>query len=112
MDRYIIAAVLFIVIAVSGYFGNHYGYTVDGVPHGSPSADVSEDWRDSPGVIPTVLIPVPSDVTGEVMGVIEYLFNFLTFRIDGVPTWMTLIFQLVILIALILIFSLVRGGGG
>ena len=111
MGRYLLVALLFIVIFVTGYFGQHFGYTVHGVPMGSPAAQTSsEDWRESSYGLDVVLSYWQEHFkTNAFVQSIAYIYAFCTFSIDGTPDWMVGVFYLIILLSLVLLWSMVRG---
>lgn len=101
------------MVITTGYYGQHFGYTVDGVPHGS-AAD-SKEWQDYPYFSDQLIFGfwehqatgTDSSVVGSTLA---YLGYFTTFNVDGVPAWLTFVFDLIILLAFVLIFTLIRGG--
>lgn len=92
--KYAVLAGLVIVILVTGLFGNHFGYTVAGVPQG---AEVAEG---EPGILGALEYAWDSVV---------FLVNMVAFRIDGMPVWVSSIFIFMGIMTLIILASLVRG---
>jgi hypothetical protein len=114
MDRFLLAALLFIVIVTVGFFGQHMGYTVDGVPAGGVNL---KEWTDYPFFSPQLIVGFWEHIFTDtdhpiIAATIDYIYNFTTFQIDDVPAWLTLIVDLLVVLALILVFTLIRGGGG
>jgi hypothetical protein len=111
VDKFLMTALLFIVIFVTGYFGQHFGYTVDGVPKGSLSeTEITETVKigDIPffDYEPTIEV----DKSDSWSAALTYIWDFASFRIDDVPPWLTGFFDLMILLALVLIWTMIRGG--
>lgn len=94
MNKYGVLAGLIIVILVTGLFGAHFGYTVDGVPQ---SAEVGEG---EPGILGALAFAFSS---------ITFLVSMVAFRVDGMPIWISSIFIFMGMMSVMLVASLVRG---
>lgn len=92
--KYAVLAGLIITILVTGLFGAHFGYSIDGVPQRQDAID------DNPGII---------GVVEYVFDSLGFLFSMVTFQIDGMPTWISAVFIFMSLMALTLVISFVRG---
>jgi hypothetical protein len=111
MDKIITVAMIFIIVFTAGFFGNHFGYTVDGVPQGGLSIKA---WDEYPYFSPQLILgwwehAFTGNDQSVIAGVLDYLFNFTTFQIDNVPLWLSGIFDLIVLLAFVLIFLMIRG---
>ena len=112
MEKFGLSALLFIVIMTAGYFGDKLGYQVDGVPHGRPALAAKTDWQAANyglDVVFSFWSQYSPDVLKPVIGAIEYLTNFASFQIDNTPDWMVIIVDLMVLLAIILLYTMVRG---
>jgi hypothetical protein len=111
MEKFGLTALLFIVIFTTGYFGQKLGYTIEGDPHGQEI--MAEDWQSADYGLDVVFKFWENIFKDNALGTgvrcMEYLVNFATFRIDGVPDWMAGFCDLFVLLALVLIFTMVRG---
>ena len=92
--KYAVLAGLIIVILVTGAFGSHFGYTVEGVPQSVETTD------DQPGILGALEWAWDN---------IVFLLNMVAFRVDGMPSWVSMIFIFMAAMCVVLIASLVRG---
>lgn len=81
-----------IILIVVSYIGAKVGYTVDSIPQGFSPEDPS------------------------IFGIVEwtwdslqFMFNMITFRIDGMPYEISLIFVFISIITLLLLVQIIRG---
>ncbi len=119
-------ALLFVVISVVGLFGSHFGYTVHGVPQVTQFSTVNppqgQDWQAYHLVGSDEIIMWRNTVTGEeipnseggsaIGDAITYLWNMATFSIDGMESWMSFLFVLIVLLALFILVTIFLPGGG
>ena len=75
--NYIIIALVIIVFIVTGVFGTHYGYTVNGIPQNEKLT---------------------------LSNILDYLWNFCTFGIDGIPALLSLIYDVLIVLFAVCMF--------
>lgn len=94
MTKYAVLAGLAIIILVTGLFGAHFGYTVNGVPQG---AEIQEG---EPGILGALQYAFAS---------IAFLVSMVAFRVDGMPIWISSIFIFMGMMSIMLIASLIRG---
>ena len=108
---------LLIVIFSIGLFGAHFGYKVDGVPNGGHSGfHIIKPL--SPGDANTLYAVYFNDGTSAVMSMAEikdmvnssgdiigYLTDLASFQVDGCPTFLSLFFDILILVLLYLIVT-------
>lgn len=100
--KYGILIAIFCIIAVVSIFGSQAGYTVDGVPKGATEyvvEDTDNPWI--PNFIENIL-----DTVGESFG---FLWDMLTFQIDGMPVFINFVFIGMSLVVLLILVSLIRG---
>jgi hypothetical protein len=112
MEKFSLCILLFCIVMTAGYFGDRLGYTVEGVPHGKPALASGEHWQDADYGLDVVFAfwrQYAPDVLKPVVGAIEYLTNFASFNIDNTPDWMVMIVDLITLLAIVLLFVLIRG---
>lgn len=112
-SRYAVAGFLVVFIFVTGLFGQHFGYTVDGMPKGEGAVKSSAITIDLPWMDDSETHYMFSeDEEGNVISrAMEYIWDMTRFKIDGMPDAFSGIFIFIILLALLLIFSCIRGGG-
>lgn len=130
MTKYGIIAFAFIFIITIGYFGNKFGYTVNGIEMGGVETERVTDFSD---LTPVYLVnnenPYPglliyyTDGHGNyvcdpdgyrkpdtgISGTMRYLYNLMTFRIDDVPGWMGFIPYLLLIMVGMVVFGMIRG---
>lgn len=92
----ILILLLFIIFTVSA-IGDHFGYTVDGVPQGG------EVVESSPGIL---------GVISWGFGAVGFLFHVMSFQVDGMPELMGMVFIIMSLISVVIFVSLFLPGGG
>jgi len=94
MSKYDLLGGLLAVMITSGLVGGHFGYTVNGVPYGGTIAE------GTPGILGLV---------EWVWNGIYFMFQMVTFRIDGMPVGVNCVFIVMSLLSIFLIVSLIRG---
>jgi len=94
LSKYSLLLGLLIVMVVTGLFGSHFGYTVNGVPQGGVLME------EAPGVL---------GIFSWVWSGITFMFQMVTFRVDGMPIFIGVIFGVMSVMVVFLIVSLVRG---
>lgn len=112
MNRYTITILLFAVIFVTGYFGQHFGYVVNGVPMGSSPAKYADgkSWSDSDyGLDVAISYWQQKANDNALLGAIAYIWYFTSFQIQGVPVWLSAAVDLMVILALLVLWALVRG---
>jgi hypothetical protein len=98
LSKYAVLAGLLSVIFSVSLFGNHFGYTVNGVPQGAALTHGT-----SPGLLGIVDFLWDSTV---------FMFNMTTFQVDGMPAFVATIFLIMGLMAVFIIVNIVRGTEG
>lgn len=113
----IISAILVFLLAL-GMFGDHFGFTVKGVPYGSMAeANWSDEWMENDYWTEGLTQDYYEELLyrhatkNQLVGAIQYLYYMGTFQIDGMPYWCTGIFYFVTILALFLAYILIRSGG-
>jgi hypothetical protein len=91
---YAVLAMILVIIFTVGAFGAHIGYTVNGIP------TASEVSGENPGIFGAL---------GWVWDSIQFFFDLLTFRIDGMPAWFSYVMILLLLMVIFIIVKLIRG---
>lgn len=112
MEKFGLVVLLFCIIMTTGYFGDRLGYEVEGVPHGRPSLASGDRWQDADYGLDVVFAfwkQYSPDILKPVIGAVEYITNFASFKIDNTPDWMVLIVDLIVLLAIVLLFVFIRG---
>jgi hypothetical protein len=94
LSKYGLLAGMLCVMIFSSLVGGHFGYTVNGVPQ---TADLS---LATPGFL---------GVVEWVWDSIVFMFNMVTFRVDGMPVFVSAIFVVMSVLVVFLIVSLIRG---
>jgi len=111
----LLIALLFIMM-VTGLFGTHFGYTVQGQPQGGAAASIPEYESCSGGSgidlffcrIGAFFINVGRGL-GWFFNSIGFLFRLVTFQVDGMPVFVSSIFVVISVLAVWLIVGVVRG---
>jgi len=94
MTKYDVLLGLLIIQLTSGLVGNHFGYAVNSVPQGATAATAN------PGLLGIVDYLWDSGV---------FLFNMTTFRVDGMPVFVSAIFTIMAILVVFIIINIVRG---
>jgi hypothetical protein len=94
LSKYALLLGLLITIFFTGLMGGHFGYTVNGVPQ-SGNLSASE-----PGIL---------GVLSWSWEGIKFMFSMVTFRVDGMPAFVSVIFVIMSIMTIFLIVSLIRG---
>lgn len=81
--------IILILILTVNYFGNHFGYTVQGVPQGGSVE----------GSTPSIFD-------------LSFMWDLMSFQIDGVPDYVSIVFIIVSLLALYILVTTILPGGG
>ena len=90
---------LVVIFSVAG-FGGYAGYTVDGVPQAGSLDEGVVESEEVPGIL---------GVVEWVWDSVVFMFDMITFQVDGMPAFINTIFLLVGLLIVFLIVSLIRG---
>lgn len=104
MTKYDVLIMLLVVILVSSIIGGQLGYTVNGVPQGA--SDYISEEENNPWI--PDFIEGFTDAIGATVG---FVWHMITFGIDGVPFWVSMVFLAMNLLTLYLGYNAIRGNG-
>lgn len=91
---YAVLALMLVIILTVSVFGGHFGYTVNGVPKaGAVSGN-------NPGLLGAL---------GWVWDSVQFFFDILSFRIDGMPSWFSAVMIFMLLMVVFILIKLIRG---
>ena len=113
----VLTLLLFIIFSVS-MFGNHFGYTVDGVPHGGQQylEYESRHWSEA-----EYGLDVVTEYWTELRwakrqlgtgNAFTFFVDMVTFQVDGVPVELGVVFIMMSLVTLFIAISMFLPGGG
>jgi hypothetical protein len=94
ITKYSLFTMLVIVQLTTALFGGHFGYTI----HGAPSGAVLNS--SAPGILGAL---------GWVWDSIAFMFNMMTFQIDGMPAFISVIFIGMAILTAFIILNIIRG---
>lgn len=79
-SKYSLLAVILVVMSTMSILGSHFGWTVDGVPHG-----------------------------GSIGSAPAFLWDMASFRIDNMPVFLTAVFDIVVILIIYMAVNWIRG---
>jgi hypothetical protein len=94
MSSYILMGAFIVILLTVSIFGGHFGYTVNGVPHAGAVS------TQNPGIFGAL---------GWVWDSVQFLFEMMTFQIDGMPAWWSGVSIFMVLMIAYLFIKLIRG---
>lgn len=125
MSKYDVIMMVLCLILVSSVIGGHFGYEVSGKPavEDQPVYDnayyhdlENDKWyyiNPMTGYFTEIPEPDPKEKgAGDLIGdAVGYFVSMLSFQIVGIPAWVGIIFIICLILVLLVVASLIRGGG-
>lgn len=118
MSKYDVLIGLLLIIMTTSIFGGVVGFEVDGEPRGLSKADsvgYEGNYINEDGVLVNIDGLVVVDLVGSDPNIItsslDFFWSMVTFRVDGVPFWISGIFLIMNLMMLYLLYNAIRGNG-
>lgn len=107
------------VALVVGQMGVHMGFNVNGVPQTKsfskispiPGSDKYIVYFDD-GTTATMTMAEIHKLAKSTPSAIDYLWHLASFSIDGIPSWLSIIFIVFLIAMLYIVFSIFLPGGG
>jgi len=93
VNKYSLIVGFLVVMGVVGAFGASAGWTVNGVPMGHTISGSPTVWG----------------ALAWVFSALQFMFQMMTFQVDGMPFWIVLVFYFMSMTVAYVLINLVRG---